>query len=149
MLRLWVRTISVIRIVLGLNSGKYHFRDINAVANFKPGTDAVCIFNDVKTDRPHYRREHVTLIELRAVFGASMQPFTSEQRKWNGKAGDLSSKGKRKYKFTGREVAKRELHPRMFDEDGNFKGSIFVNSIKPEVNYFLYPFDADARTILG
>ena len=107
------------------------------------------VFNDEKEDKPIYRREHVVMFQIEIISGASLIPFTAEQRRWSGKR-DICLNSKKRLTFVGVELGKIKMPEGMIDARNNiFKGAQFLSSKRPEQDEYLLPIERDNRTLLG
>ena len=130
--------------------GHFEFMELNGLVRMEVNDESVCFFNDAKSDKPFYRREHVLLVQVEGVFGMSVQPFTAEQRRWDGKrALETLGRGKRQARCIRMEVEEAGLEERLFTSEGVFKGSSAISVSKPKASVKLHPFDAENRLILG
>ena len=101
-------------------------------------------------NKPIYKREHVLLVEIEGVFGVSVQPFTAEQRRWDGKCAlETMGRGKRQARCIRMEIEEAHLEEEIFTAEGIFKGSSSISAVKPKSAAKLHPFDAENRLILG
>ena len=125
-------------------------KEVNTLANVLSESPYVQVFNDDRTDRPYFKREHLVLLEVEMIFGASHVAFTAEQKKWNGKnAGFTLLKNKKKFWYTGRDMGEAVLSKQIFVNDKTFKGSAYILDSHPDPVLRLSPFDAPNRTLIG
>ena len=129
--------------------GRYNYMEPCLLVNM--GDVNTTILNDKKTDKPIFKREYVVLLEVEAVFGATLTQFTMEQRKWDGKnpLTSHSNSRRRKSTFMSKETDPAHFSITLFDNDLKFKGSDHIASVMPSANCKLFPFDATNRTIIG
>ena len=120
-------------------------------SNVKPDDFKLEVFNDNEEQKPRFKREHLILLEVNFTSGASVSPFTGEQRRWLG-AGNIcfNSKSKRKYVFTGRDIGV-SMHSDAIIEPSNktFLGSKKLSRSTPGAEQKLYPLNRYVRTLLG
>ena len=132
-------------------SGDLWYKDLHVFSNVKPDDVQLEVFNDTEDHKPHFKREHLILLEVNFTSGASVSPFTGEQRRWLG-TGNIcfSAKTKRKYLFTGRDIGKA-VHSNDIIEPTSkaFLGSKKLPRRVPGAEQRLYPLDRYVRTLLG
>ena len=130
--------------------GHFDFEDVNCLFKFEPTRDTVSYFNDAQKDKPEFRREHLLLIEIEGVFGASHLPFTADLKKWDGKkSSEVVGKGKRAARCIRMEMAEASLEAKIISSEKYFMGSGHIPSVKPISKMRLYPFDSENRVIIG
>ena len=130
--------------------GYSDYEDISHFVKFEQSRDTISYFNDAQKDKPDFRREHLLLIEVEGVFGASQLPFTADHRKWDGKkAVEVVGKGKRAARCIRMEMEKPKIEARIISPENHFMGSRFIPSVKPLSKVRLHPFDAENRVIIG
>lgn len=107
------------------------------------------VFNDKKDEKPAYLREHLIMFEMEVIVGVSLTPFTSEQRKWSGKA-DICVNSKKRVNFIGLDIGTLKMPLGVIDqESGKFEGVKHLPNDRPVAENCLLPLDRDVRTILG
>ena len=120
-------------------------------SNVKPDDVKLEVFNDREEQKPLFKREHLILLEVNFTSGASITPFTGEQRRWLG-AGNIcfSAKTKRKFLYTGRDIG-IPVHSDAIIEPNSkaFLGSKKLPRRLPGAEQRLYPLDRYVRTLLG
>ena len=117
--------------------------------NNQLGSIKLNVFNDEKTGKPAYRREHLILFQTEIITGASLIPFTTEQRRWSGK-GDICVSSKKKVTFVGVELGEPKMPTGVIDPiRGIFNGTSSLPSDRPDANDYLLPLERENRTLLG
>ena len=107
------------------------------------------VYNDKKDEKPSYLREHLIMFEGEIIVGASLAPFTSEQRRWSGKA-DICINSKKRVNFIGLDIGMLKMPDGVIDkESGKFEGVKHLPNDRPDAENCLLPLDRDVRTILG
>ena len=131
--------------------GDLWYKDLHVFSNVKPDDVQLEVFNDNEERKPLFKREHLILLEVNFTSGASVSPFTGEQRRWLG-AGNIcySNKTKRKYLFTGRDIGKSVHSDTIIEPTSKtFLGSKKLPKHIPGAEQRLYPLDRYVRTLLG
>ena len=99
--------------------------------------------------KPAYQREHLILFQTEIICGASLIPFTAEQRRWRGK-GDICMSSKKKVTFVGLDLGEPTMPAGVIDAaKGVFNGTKELPVKRPEANDCLLPLERDNRTFLG
>lgn len=90
------------------------------------------------------------MYEATGIFGASINGYNNDQRRWKGESAIVLGKGKNRCMiFSGLDLGET-VHDNEIVENGKkFKGSNALRSKRPGMNDKLYPLDKENRTFIG
>ena len=129
--------------------GPYKYKELHQYTRVEIDAIKLRVFNDEKVGKPAYRREHLILFQTEVIVGASLIPFTADQRRWRGK-GDICISSKKKVTFVGLDLGEPVMPAGVIDTaKGIFNGTNKLPKERPEANECLLPIDRDNRTLIG
>ena len=125
--------------------------DFNYNIMFTERERNMSIFNDESLTEMAQRRVHMIYISCEAVAKSSDATLQAEARRWKGERSIAYAKGKRKYKYIGREDFHQEFSDHIINpKTGTFRG---INQIpcegEPLVQYKLWPIIGFDRTLFA
>ena len=90
------------------------------------------------------------MFEATGVFGASVNGFNNEQRRWKGESAIVLGKGRNRCMvFSGLDLGTAMHDDNIIENGKKFKGSNTLPTKRPGMNDKLYPMDKENRTFIG
>ena len=128
-------------------SGEHNYRDLNYQCKFKEEHRFTGVYNDDKTERPMFYREHMFYLQCTGVFLTSETLPGAEIKKWDGERMINKCKGRKKMRFVGREMEPQYISKMIIKAPWTFNGSESVPNDWPMENCNLWPIKAGNRTL--
>ena len=132
-----------------LFTGEYNFRDLNYQCKFKEDLRFARVYNDDKSERPMFYREHLFYLQCTGVFLTSETLPGAEMKKWDGERIARSGKGKKKVRFVGREMGPQFVSKMIIKTPWTFRGSESLPNDWPMENCNLWPIKTGNRTLFA
>ena len=107
------------------------------------------IYNDDKTERPMFYREHMLYLQCTGVFLTSEFLPGSDIKKWDGESVFNNGKGKKKIRFIGREMDPQFISKLIVKSPWFFRGSEAIPADWPMENCNLWPIKTGNRTLFA
>ena len=123
---------------------------MNFSAKFPSNERKFNVFNDENVMELNIRREHMMYMSCTAIFAASESMLQPEARRWTGERSIAQNRGKKKYRFIGREDEEMFFCKSILDgKNGTFNGLKHIPHGAPPNNIKLWPLKSMVKTIFA